>query len=38
MFAIRVIAKFDRDFICVHEMRYINLKDFRFHSELRNDF
>ena len=38
MFAICVIVKFNRNFICVYEIRYINLKYFRFHNWLRNDF
>ena len=38
MFAIRVIAKFDYDFVYVYEMRHIDLKDFHFYNELRNDF
>ena len=37
MFVIRVIAKFDHDFIYAYEMRHINLKNFRFYNESRNN-
>ena len=38
VFAIRVIAKFDYDFICIHKIHYIDLKNFRFYNESRNNF
>ena len=38
VFTIRVIAKSNRNFVCVYKMRHINLKNFRFHNESRNDF
>ena len=37
VFAIRVIAKFNYDFIYVYEMRYIDLKNFHFYNESRNN-
>ena len=37
VFAIDVITKFNRAFICVHKMRHINLKSFYFYNELKND-
>ena len=33
MFTIRVITKFNHDFIYVYKVRYINLKNFYFYNE-----
>ena len=37
VFAICVIAKFNYNFICIYEMRHINLKNFRFYNRSRNN-